>query len=111
MKTFEIKTTPPSINGMYRGGRRFLTKKGKATKDGISMEILSQRNFEPMKGDIAMNVLFYFPDKRKRDIDNCLKALLDCCTGLLYLDDSQIVELHVYKQIDSKNPRTVIQIL
>jgi crossover junction endodeoxyribonuclease RusA len=96
---------------MYRGGRRFLTSKGREIKDEIGTELLVQRNSGPLAGPVALNVLFYFPNKRRRDIDNCLKALLDCMTGILYLDDSQIDELHVYKQIDTKNPRTVVQVL
>ena len=110
MHTIEIKTAVPSVNSLYRG-RRFLTKEGKQTKVAISYEIRTAVKFEPHKGSVALNVLFYFPDKRKRDIDNCLKSLLDCCTGILFEDDSQIEELHVYKQVDVKNPRTIIQIL
>ena len=111
MLSFTIKTPIPSINGMYRGGRRFLTKEGKASKYAISSELSSTGKIERLAGDLAVNVVFYFPDKRRRDIDNCLKALLDCCTGVLYDDDSQITELHVYKEIDIKNPRTIIQVL
>jgi Holliday junction resolvase RusA-like endonuclease len=96
---------------MYRGGRRFLTKDGKYAKQAIGAEItVAKRQIKRIRGAVALNVLFYFPDKRKRDIDNCLKALLDCCTGILYDDDSQITTLHVYKFIDRINPRTIIKI-
>jgi len=111
MKTYHLQSVPPSVNGMYRGGRRYLTRQGKEIKQSIAWELTAQRDGALQSGDVAMNVIFYFPDKRKRDIDNCLKALLDCCTGVLYHDDSQIIELHVYKCIDAKNPRTVVQVL
>ena len=110
MKTLKITTEPISVNRMYRGGRRFLTNEGKATKTAIAWEIRSQVNFEPIKGTVALNVLFYFKNSRM-DIDNALKALLDCMTGLIYEDDSQIEELHVFKMIDKQNPRIEIQIL
>lgn len=103
-------TPVPSVNSIYRG-RRFLTKEGKATKEIIGLEILSQRTTEVIKGDVALGIVFYFDNKRKNDIDNRLKALLDCMTGILYEDDSQIKELHVYKKYDKENPRTEIQIL
>lgn len=40
----------------------------------------------------------YLPDKRKRDIDNILKCLLDTLTHSgVYVDDSLIYDLHVIK--------------
>lgn len=110
MHKFIVTTPIPSVNSLYRG-RRFLTKAGKETKGAIGAEITVQRNFEPIKGNVTLNVIFYFGNKRKNDIDNRLKALLDCMTGLLYKDDSQITELHVYKEYDKENPRTEISIL
>jgi crossover junction endodeoxyribonuclease RusA len=35
------------------------------------------------------------PDNRKRDIDNCFKALLDSLEGAaVFINDSQVKELH-----------------
>jgi len=94
---------------MYRG-RRFLSKDGKAIKAAIAWEVRSQVKFEPLAGDVTLNILFYFKNGRM-DIDNALKGLLDCMTGLVYVDDSQITELHVFKMVDKKNPRIEIQVL
>lgn len=94
---------------MYRG-RRFLSKEGKDTKDAIAWEIRSQLKFEPLEGSVALTITFYFKNARM-DIDNALKGLLDCMTGLIYRDDRQIVELHVYKKIDKKEPRIEIKVL
>lgn len=75
-------------------------------------EILTQAsNIGLIEEDVALNVMFYFKDERKRDIDSHLKCLLDSMTGIIYRDDSQITELHVFKEVDKKNPRTVVQIL
>lgn len=109
MKTIHIETEPISVNRMYRG-RRFLTKDGKAVKDAIAWEVSSQWRIAPIKGVVALNIMFYFKNKRM-DIDNALKGLLDCMTGLVYEDDSQIEELHVFKMVDKENPRTEIQVL
>lgn len=95
---------------MYRG-RRFWTKRGKDTKLGMQSEIAVQSKNEPITGDVVLNVLFYFKDNRKRDIDSHLKCLLDAMTGIVYEDDSQITELHIFKEIDRKNPRVEIQVL
>ena len=110
MKTLILKTKPISVNAMYRG-RRFLTKEGKATKEAMAWEIKSQiRSLKPYEGDIAMNVVFYVPNLRS-DLDNLLKAFLDSLTGLLYKDDSQITELHIFKELDKKNPRIELSII
>ena len=34
---------------------------------------------------------------KKPDVDNILKAFLDAMNGIVYLDDCQVVDLHVKK--------------
>ena len=88
-----------------------MTKRGKDTKESMSWEFREQFKGEIIESDVCLNVLFYFKDKRKRDIDSHLKALLDSMSGIVYLDDSQVTELHVYKEIDVDNPRVEVSIL
>ena len=41
-------------------------------------------------------------DRPKRhDIDNIAKTVLDACNGIVYLDDVQVVSLHVTKRYDA----------
>lgn len=47
----------------------------------------------------------YFPDSRKRDIDNVVKAGLDGVTRALHVDDSNVDEIHAYKRKDKDHPR------
>jgi Holliday junction resolvase RusA-like endonuclease len=50
-------------------------------------------------------------DKKKPDVDNLAKFVLDALTGLLYRDDEQVVKLSAIKLIDTEEPfggRTVI---
>ena len=110
MKHITISTEPVSLNLMYRG-RRFLTTRGKNTKQDMELEFQTQYKAGIIEGDVTLNVLFYFKDNRKRDIDSHLKALLDSMSGIVYEDDSQVNELHVFKEVDKKNPRVVVQIL
>ena len=45
---------------------------------------------------MKLTLSVYPPDKRKRDIDNILKALLDSLTNAkVYLDDSLIKQLDI----------------
>lgn len=109
MNTLQIETKPISVNQMYRG-RRFMSKAGKSVKQAITWELKSQWHDDVITEPVALNVLFYMKNKRI-DIDNQLKGLLDCMTGIIYKDDSLIEELHVYKLIDKEEPRTIVQIL
>lgn len=47
----------------------------------------------------------YFPDERRRDLDNVLKAALDALNGIAWNDDSQVRELHVHREVDRHRPR------
>lgn len=101
-----IPGNPISVNQLYRG-RRFLTRDGEAAKFTYKSEAWSQWRKKPIgKGiPVSLEVIFYFPDARRHDIDNCLKGLLDSLTGVCWEDDSQITELHVWKYVDVKKPR------
>lgn len=46
----------------------------------------------------APKSLEHEPFTQKPDADNILKACLDGLNGVAYLDDSQVVEAHVYKR-------------
>ena len=46
---------------------------------------------------MLVSVDFYFNDKRKRDLDNCLKAVTDAMNRIAYDDDSQIEILQAQK--------------
>lgn len=96
---------------MIHRGRQTSSKAWKDTKDALSWEIRSQWHGEPLSEPVTLNILLYFGDKRKRDIDAYIKILMDSAEGIVYDDDALVTELHVYKDIDLENPRTVIQVL
>lgn len=45
----------------------------------------------------------------KPDVDNVYKAVTDACTHIIWDDDNQIVEAHIYKQY-SDRPRVVLEV-
>jgi crossover junction endodeoxyribonuclease RusA len=55
-------------------------------------------------------IKLYPPDRRKRDIDNMLKSLLDSLIGIAYDDDSQIQCLAVSKEEVVKGGKCEIKI-
>ena len=46
-----------------------------------------------MTGRIKLNIDIYWAHKRKRDIDNAAKSLIDSLEGILFVNDSMIYEL------------------
>jgi hypothetical protein len=50
----------------------------------------------PIAGRLAVTIDVHPPDRRRRDLDNALKALLDALQhGGAYHDDAQIDDLHI----------------
>lgn len=98
---------------MYRcfNGRYLKSKKGRETSEELIWEIRSEWKGNELKSSVALNILLYFGDKRRRDIDAYLKILLDSMQGIVYENDSQVTELHVFKLYDKNDPRVEIGIL
>lgn len=103
-----LKTEPISVNRLYRG-RRFLTVEGKEVKENMGLEAKLQWRKAIMEGPVNIEIDFYFKNSRM-DIDNALKALFDCLTGVIWKDDKQIVRLQATKKVDKINPRIELKI-
>jgi crossover junction endodeoxyribonuclease RusA len=104
--TLRFKTLPPSINHLYQRGERsvHLKPEVRTARDAMGWEARAQYRGEPLDGPLAVEVLFFWPDKRKHDIDNGLKFLLDALTDIIWWDDGQISDLHIIRELGSKEP-------
>lgn len=108
-------TTPyVSTNALYTinryNGKRVLTKKARVHKEAIAWEAKEQiGSRKPMAGVLVVEVHWYMPDQRRRDLDN-IKMVLDALTGVLWVDDSNIWQLRMFKYVDKENPRFEITI-
>ena len=81
-----IRTRALTTNRLCRG-RRFLTAEGKANKEGARVGgARSQWRSKPIVGPVALEIALWWPDNRRRDLDN-VKGLLDSLSGILYMDD------------------------
>lgn len=61
-------------------------------------------------GAVAITVSCFFPDARRRDGDNVLKAVQDALNGFLWVDDCQVNEATVRTAIDRAFPRTEVAV-
>jgi crossover junction endodeoxyribonuclease RusA len=89
---------PPSVNNYWRsrGNTRFISKQGMAFRKNALAVIAEQGN--PQLGGARVRVVIHVhkPDKRKRDLDNLLKPVLDALEhGKVVDDDSQIDDLRI----------------
>ena len=95
---------PPSVNHYWRhvvkgkyvrtlisaAGRDFKRKVARA----LQAQLGGQR--EPILGHCRLYVALHAPDRRRRDVDNYAKALLDSLTEAgVWADDSQIQDLRL----------------
>lgn len=88
---------PPTVNHYWgaRGNRRFVKKEGVAFRGDV---VRICEGVTKQEGDLAVFVDAYPPDRRRRDIDNINKAILDALQHAgCYDDDCQIRTLHVTK--------------
>lgn len=93
---------PPSVNHYWRifGNRKILSVEGRAFKAKALQAVTDQFGFiEPwqsLSGGIEVQLFAHPPDKRRRDIDNLTKAVLDLLTeSRLIVDDSLISKLSI----------------
>ena len=89
---------PPSINHYWRrvGARTLISREGRAYRLAVE-ECCLQRNVRPIDGPVSVEIIAHPPDRRRRDLDNICKSLLDSLEGKAYHDDSQIVRLTLVK--------------
>jgi crossover junction endodeoxyribonuclease RusA len=106
---------PPVPKERPRGGapgRRAFTPKKTRAAERVIRKIAQgvTRRRDPIDGPVVVRAQFFMGDRRRRDLDNCLKLVTDALNGIAYVDDSQIVEIHAVKLIDLNHPRTQVMI-
>lgn len=107
----DIPLIPPSVNSCFRNYKGRVIKSKLYREFNQQMELyFTDKKYEILKGDIKVDIIFYKTTKRKYDIDNRLKALLDCIEGKVFIDDCQISELTVRKHTDCTYNRTIVKI-
>lgn len=107
---------PKSTGHIYKHACRgrfptvYMSKDGKDLKESYKSQVKKQYKGEVIKGKIQTIIRLYFGTKRKQDIDNFNKILLDSLTGIVWEDDCQIEEMIVSKFYDKSNPRIEIEV-
>jgi Holliday junction resolvase RusA-like endonuclease len=91
---------PPSVNHYWRrvGAKTLISRAGRTFRASVC-SLLAARQIQPLVGPLVVRIDAFPPDRRRRDIDNITKALLDALQhGGAYHDDNQIVSLTITKR-------------
>jgi crossover junction endodeoxyribonuclease RusA len=84
---------PPSTNRYYRNvrGRTLISRDGREYRTRAMLAVSGDGRKPPNDGRIALCMDAFPPDRRRRDLDNLQKPLLDAMEHAgVYEDDSQI---------------------
>ena len=86
---------PPSVNHYWRrvGARTLISRQGRAFRERVC-SLLALKRLHPLDGWLKVHLQIYPPDRRRRDVDNIQKPVLDALQHAgVYHDDFQIVSL------------------
>ena len=101
---------PPTMNTYWRKFRNHMviSKKGRAFRTAVCLAL---KGVKPLEGQLLMRIRAYPPDRRKRDIDNIQKPLLDALEKAgAFVDDSQVAVLITMRRDPVRGGRTEVLI-
>lgn len=102
---------PPSANRYWRNWRGRMVVSDEARAYKLKAKLLARvAGGRPQEGPCVVHLAFFRP-LRKGDLDNRIKVVLDALQGVLWLDDSQVVEIHAYRHEDKVRPRVEVEAL
>ena len=104
---------PPSVNHLYyntRGGGKRLTPKAEAWvkyAKRLALHSVTENKWKIEKVGywLTCEMVFWFPDKRKRDNHNSFKCMFDALEGIIYENDMYVLPKVMYCGLDRESPR------
>ena len=109
--TFVVLGEPASkanSRKIVKFGLRLASIKSKKARDYVDSFKRQVQAIEPLlTGDVSVSMTIYYATRRP-DLDESL--ILDCMQGVIYENDRQVKEKHIYHALDKENPRTEIMV-
>ncbi len=109
--TVEGNPLPKQSYRARSGGGGYTAPRIKAWQTRVAIyATLEMGGRDPMEGNMVIELRFFRGDKRRVDVDNLTKPVKDACNQIVFLDDSQVKEAHLYLDYDKKNPRVEVKV-
>ena len=89
---------PPSVNSYWRtvNGRTMISKRGRLYKQAVARCVQLSKGNKHLRSRLSLTIDAFPPDRRRRDLDNLVKAVSDALEDAgVFVDDSQIDHLTV----------------
>jgi len=92
---------------MTRGGRCYTPKKTRDFEEALALQGFAQYKDSPLKEALVVDITVFIKRPKsvtrryhtiKPDADNFCKAILDSMTGVLWIDDCQVIKVTTSKQ-------------
>lgn len=101
---------PPTANTYWRrnGGRYFISKRGQDYRNLVAKACYEFVGIFDATDRLRLKIKAYPPDRRKRDLDNLFKSVLDSIQAAgIYIDDYQIDKLSIERMHEHLGQITV----
>ncbi|MBK4989785.1 RusA family crossover junction endodeoxyribonuclease [Pseudomonas sp. S36] len=107
---------PPSVNTYWRhpttgklAGRHLISEKGRKYRADVCWSI--PYAIQKLSGRLRVTIECFPPDKRRRDLDNVAKGLLDALSHAgVWHDDEQIDDLRIVRRETTKGGAVRVRI-
>ena len=107
----EFPFLPVSVNKAFYTDFRSKTRHKSSDYRSFIKEVEHYLPKEKISGEIEIELNFYFPDRRKRDIANYEKTLTDTLVHYGVIDDDSFIQRLVIEKIyDKGKPYTAVEI-
>jgi crossover junction endodeoxyribonuclease RusA len=92
-------------------GRILISAAGRAYRETVAGYVMEARTGAALRGRLMVTLDVFPPDRRRRDLDNTAKCLLDALTKCgVWGDDEQIDSLHIRRQPVEQGGRVLVQV-
>lgn len=110
MVRFEVRGVPvPKARPRVVNGRTYTPAR---TLDAEKAIALTARvaGVRPIVGPVVVRCWFFFADRRRRDLDNLIKTVMDALNEIAWADDSQVEWIEAGKYHGTGAPKTIIEV-
>lgn len=103
---------PPSVNSIWRSfrGRNILSKKGRLYFEEATAAVQQQVQ-DTIADPLQVRIILVPPDRRRRDIDNSAKVVLDALTKGGAIADDSLIDRLIIERRPAQSPGCAFVIL